>query len=487
MTTRRDFIKTTLTTMAAAASPLALAKPETFRQPFQVPRLNAGQRQGRDVYFDLTVQSGTSRILPNKNTHTWGINQNFLGTTLKAKKGDRVHIKVKNTLTDATTLHWHGMKLPARMDGGPHQPIPSGKNWLSEYEIIQPASTLWYHSHQMHETGPQVYQGLAGLFILEDKHVQSLPLPSEYGVDDIPVILQDRDFNHDGSFRYISSMHDRMAGKQGSVMLVNGVYKPLLKAHKSLIRLRILNGSNARIYHLKFNDQRDFSVIASDGGLLRQPIQTNMVRIAPAERVEIVVDVSDGTMPMLVNHPPEMTSGMGMMRRMMGNREQAQALFQIDARKVRPTTTTIPKTLANIPVPNLSQVSATRTMELEMQMGPQMMRGGGMTINGKSMDIQRIDTVVQANSSEVWRIKNTSMLAHPFHIHNVQFQVLERSKTPLQPHEHGFKDTVLVYPNETVTLYIQFPKFRDAKVPYMYHCHILEHEDAGMMGQFTVV
>lgn len=116
--------------------------------------LETGKRIGKDVYFDLNIQSGHSAILPNQLTPTLGINQSFLGVTLRANKGDRVHIKVKNSLDKTTTLHWHGMKLPAKADGGPHQPIQPSGTWLSEFDIVQNAATLWYHSHQIHQTGP---------------------------------------------------------------------------------------------------------------------------------------------------------------------------------------------------------------------------------------------------------------------------------------------------------------------------------------------
>ena len=146
-------------------------------------------------FFDLDIRSGKSAILPNRLTATLGINQKFMGVTLRANKGDRVHIKVKNNYRRTSTLHWHGAKLPAKADGGPHQPIKPNQTWLSEFEIIQPAATLWYHSHQMHETGSQVYQGLAGMFIIDDDESKNLGLPSDYGVDDFPVIIQDKDFN----------------------------------------------------------------------------------------------------------------------------------------------------------------------------------------------------------------------------------------------------------------------------------------------------
>jgi bilirubin oxidase len=494
MLSRRRFIQSAML-LAAMPAKIALAGRQLLSNKFQVPALYSGIRKGNNVYFDLKIQSGLSQILSNKKTPTLGINQNFLGVTLRASKGDKVHIRVKNTINKTSTLHWHGMKLPAKADGGPHQPIKPNQTWTTQFDVIQDAATLWYHSHQMHKTGEQVYHGLAGMFIIDDEISKNLNLPIEYGVDDFPVIIQDKDFKQNGTFDYLRSMPDRMMGKKGQTVLVNGVIRPVLKAKKSLLRLRLLNGSNARIYHLQFNDQRDFYIIGSDGGLLEQTQKTNSIRLAPAERAEILVDVSDGNMPILQHQAKHESSGMmgaGMgMGRMSGmmNANTDLDIMQIDASNVQKSDRVIPKQLTTHNNPNMTQISRKRVMQLEMKMGMGMMMGGGnaFSINGKSMNIKRIDEVVKAGSVEVWRIKNTSMMAHPFHIHNVQFKIVSKSDGRIQGHELGFKDVVLVNPNERVDVVMQFPDFSDAKIPYMYHCHILEHEDQGMMGQFVVV
>jgi bilirubin oxidase len=495
MLTRRRFVQSIL---AFAILPKQLLQAKGFLSPnaFQVPPLELGRRSGKDVYFDLDIQSGVSQILPNVSTKTWGINQPFLGVTLRANKGDSIHVNVTNNLHKATTLHWHGIKLPAKADGGPHQPIkPSGK-WLSEFDIIQPAASLWYHSHQMHETGEQVYQGLAGMFIIDDDTSKNLDLPSDYGVDDFPVIIQDKNFNKDGSFEYLADVRDKLMGQKGETILVNGIISPVMKATKSLIRLRLLNGSNARIFHLNFDDKRMFHIIASDGGLLENPVMAHSITLAPAERAEILVDVSDGKMPIL-RHKMHMQksanrmSGMMMMESMQGKKQEFD-IFQIDASRATPSDHKVPSTLTiHAPLP-VKSVSNQRRFKLQMQMGPQLMLGAMMgsqdllKINGQSMDINRIDEVVKAGSVELWEIENTSMMPHPFHIHNVQFKIVTR-QGEIKGHELGFKDVVLVRPHEIVQVIMKFPEFSDAKTPYMYHCHILEHEDRGMMGQFVVV
>ncbi len=495
MISRRKFVQSILA-FALLPKQLLHAKGFLSSNTFRLPKLEYGKRVDKNVCFDLNLQTGMSQILPNVLTRTLGINQDFLGVTLRADKGDRVHIKVNNHLNITSTLHWHGAKLPAKADGGPHQPINPGEHWLSEFEIIQPASTLWYHSHQMHETGSQVYHGLSGLFIIDDDQSNALNLPSEYGVDDFPVIIQDKDFNQDGSLKYLDDFREKLMGKKGETILVNGIVNPVLEVLKPLIRLRILNGSNARIYHLNFDDKRIFHIIASDGGLLEKPIMAHSIKLAPAERCEILVDVSDGKMPILQHNmhmekSANRMTGMMMMQQAQG-KQQAFDIFQINAQKVQPANVKLPQTLIEHKALSIDSISRKRKFKLQMRMGPQLMFGAmsGSTdllkINGKSMDINRIDEVVKAGATELWEIENTSMMPHPFHIHNVQFKIVSR-RGKLEGHELGFKDVVLVNPHETVQVLIEFPKFSDAKTPYMYHCHILEHEDRGMMGQFVVV
>jgi bilirubin oxidase len=500
MLTRRQFINSILATTVFPQGVALAFKKVNYKNEFFVPPLDTGKRVGRDVYFDLKMQSGISKILPNKLTKTWGINQSFLGVTLKVKEGDKLHVNVTNKIDKTTTLHWHGVKLPAKADGGPHQPILPGGKWLSEYEIIQPAATLWYHSHQMHETGEQVYNGLAGMMIVEDDKSDKLGLPSEYGVNDFPVILQDKKFNEDGSLDYIGrfDLQEGMMGMMGDTVLVNGVNKPKLKAKESLIRLRILNGSNARIYKLEFDDKRKFEIIGSDGGLLEKPEVVSQLTISPAERIEIVVNLSEGGMPML-RHVIESgaKSVLPAWVLLIGGEERGKEEFdimQIDARGVRASNSIVPNELSIHDKFDEKSIAKHRRMVLRMGSGsPITMVSSAifgskdlMTINNKSMDINRIDEVVKAGTIEVWSIENSSRIAHPFHIHNVQFKIIKKT-SKIEGHELGFKDVVLVQPGETVDVIMKFPEFSDAKTPYMYHCHILEHEDRGMMGQFVVV
>ena len=500
---RREFIKSlgigTTSLILPTISTLALAEvasPSKFQNSFAIPSLDEGQRQGNKVSFNLTLQRGGASFFPGTSTSTLGINSNYLGPVLRAKRGDTVSLNVNNRIGEESTLHWHGFTLPAQMDGGPHQRIAHGKTWNATFQIRQPASTLWYHSHQYHKTGEQVYKGMAGLFYIEDQNSSRLGIPSTYGVDDLPVVIQDRAFNPNGELRYLSMMPERMHGMHGDTILVNGVVTPTLKAQKTLLRLRLLNGSNARIYNLAFHDNRSFHVIASDCSMLSSPVRMNRLILAPGERAEILVDLSDRKQVILKSQKGAIrTSGMmGMMMGRMGFDRELN-IMNIDARQAETSTFKTPNSLIQSSELNVAEAVRTRPMEMNMAMmgmggGMGMMRGGGgngFTINGRSMDLQRIDFSVKRGTSEIWEVSNTSPLPHPFHVHNVQFRVLSRNRKQPFVHETGLKDTVLVNPEETVRILIPFRHYIDSNTPYMYHCHILEHEDQGMMGQFTVV
>ncbi len=477
-----------------SASLLAKEKVSSFSNAYALPPLDNGKRQGNQVTFNLTMQRGKMSFFPGVATSTLGINSPYLGPVLRAKRGDTVSLNVQNRIGEESTLHWHGFTLPAVADGGPHQRIASGKTWNATFQIRQPASTLWYHSHQYHGTGEQVYKGMAGLFYIDDENTSRQSLPTTYGVDDLPVVIQDRAFQRNGEFRYLGMMPERMQGMHGDTLLINGVVTPTLKAQKTLIRLRLLNGSNARIYNLAFHDHRPFYVIAGDCGLLASPVRMNRIRLAPGERAEVLVDLSDRSPVILktLKGAIQTTGMMGMMMNRMNN-DREFAIMQIDPRQAESSSYRIPGVLLHPAPLSVTNAVVTRPMKMNMAMmgGMGMMGGGsrhdGFTINGRSFDRQRIDFSVKRGSTEIWEVSNSSMLPHPFHVHNVQFQVLDRNGRPPYAHERGLKDTILVNPDEVVRILVPFRYYADSQNPYMYHCHNLEHEDQGMMGQFTVV
>ncbi len=462
-------------------------------QVLKIPRLDIGEIiEGKRV-FNLNVAKASSEFFEGVFTETVGVNQAFLGTTLRARRDETVQLNITNQLDEITTMHWHGMHLPPSMDGGPHQTIAQNETWKSEFKINQEATTLWYHSHTHEKTGEQVYRGQAGMFILDDENSEQLGLPSEYGVDDIPLIIQDRKFNSDGSFQYLGSMRDRVMGMKGDTLLVNGTVKPVANVERRLIRLRLLNGSNARIYNFGFSDNRQFQQIASDGGFLEQAVSLDRLRLSPGERAEILVDFQDGRQCSLQSFADSSSgiSSIGASRRgMFGNIVGSETTAMQDNETINildfnPIDTqiashTVPTVLNTINRFNVADAQTTRSFTLSMD----RMR---FAINGKVMDMMRIDETIPLGATEIWEVTNNSGMTHSFHVHDVQYQILSRNgKTPAA-NEQGWKDTIIVDPMETVRIIMQFKDYADANIPYMYHCHILEHEDQGMMGQFLVI
>ena len=443
-----------------------------FDRPLAIPPLAPSRHddQGRRV-FDLTAQSGQHQFLTGQPTPTWGFNGDYLGPTLRAKRGEQVRINVHNQLPETTTVHWHGMHLPASADGGPHQPIAPGGTWSPSWRIDQPAATLWYHPHPDGQTERHVYRGLAGMFILDDDQEAALALPRHYGVDDIPVIVQDKRFDHDG--RLVEGEHEA-TGLLGDTLLVNGTVGPRLKVTTEQVRLRLLNASTARIYNFGLADNRPFALIASDGGLLPATVHTDRVQLSPAERAEIVVAVKPGERVVLRSFPPELGTNRGMTQ-VAGGQDSFDVL-QLRAASTLARSTPPPARLVAVPRLDPAAAATTRSFRLE-----------GREINGKSMDMDRVDEVVTADSTEVWEVTNQHIQPHTFHVHGVQFQVLDIGGTAPPPPLSGWKDTVYLPPETPIRLIMRFGDYADPSQPYMFHCHLLFHEDMGMMGQYLVV
>ncbi len=487
---RRNFLMATAATPAMIFLSRQANATSQSRQELPIPELYEGEKKSGKKLFQLKVEHGEVEFFKGYKTLTLGYNGNYLGPTLRMKKGDEVSIEVRNHMAEDTTVHWHGMVIPANMDGGPHQNIvPQGK-WRSKFKVIQNASTLFYHSHAHGQTGQQVYRGLAGLMLIDDDESMQTNLPSEYGVDDIPIIIQDRDFDQNAQFKYVGFMPERMIGKHGKTLLINGAYSPVINAKKTRLRLRLVNASNARFYNLGFDDGRSFQVVASEGGLLEHPITMKRLEMGPGERYEILINLSDRKSVMLKSFRGTGNAGHGPMG-MMGMDSDMEVLL-INAESAEKISSPPIETLNSLPDwMSMKQANVTRQLELQMGMMRGMMNrmgmsGGMMQINGESFDIDHINFSVRKNQYEVWQIGNNSPMVHPFHIHNTQFKVLSRNGKPAKPYENGFKDTVLVNQNETVQLLVPTGPYSDTHSPYMYHCHILEHEDGGMMGQFVV-
>ncbi len=260
--------------------------------------------------FALEAQEGTTEFAPGVETGTLGYNGSYLGPTLVMDRGENVSVHLQNSLEETTTLHWHGMHLPAAMDGGPHQPVAPGAALDPHWTVDQPAATLWYHPHPHGETERQVGMGLAGMVIVRDDAEAALPLPRDYGVDDLPVIVQDATLAA-GPLRRGDA---GFIGGLGDQLIVNGAVGPYADVTTDVVRLRLLNASPARIYQFGFSDHRDFAMIASDGGLLEAPYETPEIRLSPGERAEILVRMTPGERVVL-----EARSRRSMMSTALGN------------------------------------------------------------------------------------------------------------------------------------------------------------------------
>jgi FtsP/CotA-like multicopper oxidase with cupredoxin domain len=410
--------------------------------------------------YYLSAQYGISNFIESKQTPTLGYNGNYLGPVIKVSNGEEVRMHVNNELDESTSIHWHGLVVPGSADGGPHQVIPSQSKWEPSFTIDQPASTLWFHPHVIGSTAIQVYYGLAGMIIIEDENSKALNLPDDYGVNDIPLIIQDRSFNDEGSFVYLDNMMD---GAFGEYVLVNGAITPNLVVDQVKMRFRVLNGANARNFNLRLEDNNEFYQIASDGGLLEAPLITDSFFVTPGERAEIIVDFS--------------VYNKGDVIRLLNDNERVMTFIVGEDLEDH---TEIPETLAVIEKMDENLATYVKTIVLDGM-------GHMVTMNGKQFDIDRIDDNVALGDIEIWEIttRGTMMMGsqgHPFHIHGTQFQVLSRNGNHTYLNEQGWKDTVYVRANETVRIIVRFEK----EGLFMYHCHILEHEEAGMMGQLEV-
>jgi FtsP/CotA-like multicopper oxidase with cupredoxin domain len=439
-----------------------------FDRELGIPPLAESRVEDGVRTFDLRMQTGEADLGQAAMTPTWGINGPHLAPTLRAEKGEHVQVRVTNDMDEVSTLHWHGMHLPGEMDGGPHQMIAPGETWTPNWVIDQPAASLWYHPHPHGETARHVYHGLAGMFIIDDEEESALALPRDYGIDDIPLIVQDRKFNDDGTLDASNSFM-QSAGIIGDTVLVNGTPGPYFEVTTHTVRLRILNGSNARPYNFAFEDHRLFSLIGTDGGLLESPVELSSIQLSPGERAEIVVAFKPGEQVRLQSGPSDTKD------RLAGGADHLDIL-QFRVAKDLDGLTHVPDEL--VEVPRIDESAAVMTRDFELS---------GTSINGQTMDMSRIDDVVTVGDTEIWHVTNVDGETHNFHIHDVQFQILDIDGRQPPPHLQGWKDTIWLPPDQRFRIVMTFTDYTSDQWPYMYHCHMLRHEDQGMMGQFIVV
>lgn len=537
---RRDFLKYSVALGVASALPLWSRSVFAADRPaLPIPDLLTADASNR---MQLVVQAGKSSFA-GKTATTWGYNGNLLGPAVKLNKGQSVTVDIHNQLAEETTLHWHGLEIPGEVDGGPQGIIPAGGKRSVTFTPDQRAATCWFHPHQHGKTGRQVAMGLAGLVLIEDEEIRKLMLPKQWGIDDVPVIIQDKQFSADGQVDYQLDIMTAAVGWFGDTLLTNGAIYPQHAAPRGWLRLRLLNGCNARSLNIAASDNRPLYVIASDGGLLAEPVKATELPMLMGERFEVLVDVSDGKAFDLVTLP---VSQMGMA---IAPFDKPHPVMRVQPLLIT-ASGTLPDSLTSMPsLPSLEGLTV-RKLQLSMDpmldmMGMQMlmkkygaqamagmdhgkmmghmnndnmghgnmnhgnmnhgemgnmqhgdmgnMKHGGSfdfhdanRINGQAFDMNKPMFAAAKGQHERWVISGQGdMMLHPFHIHGTQFRILSENGKAPAAHRAGWKDTVRVEGGVSEVL-VKFDHDAPKEHAYMAHCHLLEHEDTGMMLGFTV-
>jgi blue copper oxidase len=445
----------------------------SFDQPLMIPSYVSNNVQ-------LNAGISSTSILKGKNTSVFSYGDNILGPVIKASAGETVNVQLQNQLSEETNIHWHGLILPENMDGHPKDVVQPGEQLNYNLPIQQRAGTYWYHPHPHQRTAKQVFMGLAGMFIVNDEEEASLNLPS--GEFEIPLIIQDKRFSG-SSLNYAPTRDEVMSGYLGEQIIVNGVHSPVLNIASAWYRLRLLNGSTARVYNAAFSNNATFYIIGADGGLLREPEPVTSIMIGPGERVDILVDFSG----MSIGQEIFLMSNKFSRYNAQGRQNYKIMKFRVD--RSASQNFSLPSSLSIIhPV---SHTEAVRTRTYDVSAMPGNEGGGhasaGHTINGRTFEMERIDETVTGGTVEVWEFDNMmGEEIHPMHIHGVQFQVLHRmgGRNEIIATEKGWKDTVLLMPGEKVSVIMRFPGHKGI---FVLHCHNLEHEDDGMMLNYEIV
>ena len=456
--------------------------------------------------YNLNMQNGTRQFNPGITSNTKGFNGNILGPTLIMQAGQRAYLNVTNSIGEETTVHWHGLHVAPENDGGPHTVIDPNTTWTPNFTVLDKAGTYWYHPHAHLLTSKHVLQGLAGLIIVKDEEEAALNLPRTYGVDDFPLIIQTKAIDAAGKILF-----EETGPNLDSNLMVNAVKNSQLNVPKQMVRFRILNASNQRVFNLGLSNNGIFHHIATDGGLKATSTQLTRLRLAPGERGEIIIPFGSytvGTKLQLMSYGNELPSGIwgatvpwinstnsapGYNPNYMNGAAYTVLRFSVTATTANAVITTPPLNLSSdTPIPE-DQARSTKDKYLFSGGG----QGTGVKIGASpeffradAFDMSVIDDFIPLDRTEIWTLHGAKDQYHPFHIHDIQFYILDRKDSlgniiPLTSNEIGRKDVVHVGPKETVRFITKFDDFW-SDVPYMYHCHITVHEDKGMMKQFVV-
>ncbi|MER5694449.1 multicopper oxidase family protein [Streptomyces mirabilis] len=434
-----------------------------------IPDLLEGTTTDGTTTYTLEAKTGTSEVLSGVTSTTAGYNQSFLGPTMKWTSGDTVLLNITNSLTEATTVHFHGAHVPPSMDGGPQNAFAAGKTWSPTFTVKDEAKTLWYHPHALGTTAEQATHGLAGMIIVEDDSDASAALPSTYGTDDIPIILQCLATDSAGDIKY------NLSGYLG-----NGLSFPLLcngtnvddttlsfTATKKRTRFRLLNASPSDIITIQRSDGATLTQIATDQGYLPEATEVASIRLVAGARAEFVMELSDAVTLEAVVTTGWVRGGSG----------------TYEFLSVTPDASDAPETL-----PTLNTISRYDTSDFTARTITLGQSGTTMTINGSAgtsmSSMAMISTTLGAE--EVWTVKNSTQLEHSFHLHDVPFQLISINGEDPTGVQLGWYDTFEVVGGGSIEIAMKFTDFSDDTYMYMLHCHLLQHEDEGMMASLMV-
>ncbi len=424
---------------------------------------------GGDIVAAVTGQE----VWRGTSTPVWTLGGTWPAPTITVDTGEEFSARLVNNLDEPTIIHWHGLHAPSLMDGHPRNVIGPGESYDYRFLVKNRAGTYWYHPHPHMETAKQVYMGMAGFFIVHDAEERALSLPS--GKYDVPFAIQDRLLLGEQKISYEPGMADLIDGLLGDAVFVNGSPTPRFSVDRGLYRIRLLNGSNARIYTLSFGDNRTFQVIGTDGGLLDRPYDVTSIVLAPAERVELLVDFSNDSNGASVEFA---SSGFGVSGRQAVPLSVMTFVVGPDEGWRQP----FPTSLTRIDMLDPNSATKTRTFQLRMEMNMGMPHH---LIGTDSYDMERVDVIANADGTEIWEFTNLTPISHPMHIHNAFFQVLTRNGAPpTDPTDFGWKDTVNVKSTESVRVIVRFGA--DTGL-FVFHCHNLEHAGHGMMLNLELV
>jgi FtsP/CotA-like multicopper oxidase with cupredoxin domain len=424
----------------------------------------------KTVEVNLTAAVARVAYKPGLYTEVFAYNGHVPGPTLDVREGDKVIVHFRNNLPEPTTVHWHGIHLPFDSDGSPFQPIMPGES--HDYEFtVRPgtAGTYWYHPHPDRRAGYAIGKGLFGAIIVR---AANDPLPAT--MTEKLLILADNRFLPDGAIDFPDSTSDRGAvdeenGREGPMLFVNGQMNPTLTIRSGEVqRWRVINASAGRIYRLALTGHT-FVHVGSDGGLFEKPVEEREILLTTGERVELLVRGTDapGGRSVLEDLPYD--------RYMSQTRpkdwQDTHDLLTLETTSEPPTTPIpIPATLRKIPALDTAKATAVRTVVFSQGL-----------INGKTMDMSRVDVSTRVGATEIWDIENVVGMDHPFHLHGFQFQVLDRNGVP-EPYR-SWKDMLNIPKHSSARIIVRYD---DYPGKWMFHCHILDHEDHGMMGVLEV-